>query len=52
MTMKRTELEKRRGLKINNKLKQDSAAQHGAQHGGAKQAQPLNPLLGKLLGKR
>ncbi|WP_169307494.1 hypothetical protein [Chitiniphilus eburneus] len=52
MTMKRTELEKLQGLKINNKLKQGSAARRGDQSGDTQQAKPLNPLLGKLLAKR
>ncbi|WP_187360143.1 hypothetical protein [Chitinolyticbacter meiyuanensis] len=50
MTMKRTELEKRRGLKINNKLKTSAVPDRYTQTGDG-QKQALNPLVAKLLGQ-
>ncbi|WP_255987519.1 hypothetical protein [Chitinolyticbacter albus] len=50
MTMKRTELEKRRGLKINSKFKTAAVPDRYGQSGDT-QKLGLNPLVAKLLGQ-
>ncbi|UXY13900.1 hypothetical protein N8I74_11260 [Chitiniphilus purpureus] len=51
MTMKRTELEKQRGLKINNRLKTAAVPDRYSQGSNADKQTP-NPLIAKLLGQR
>lgn len=49
--MKKTDLEKNKGLKINNSLKQAGANRAGLPKSQRQQNAGKNGLLGKLLGK-
>ncbi|MCA3183328.1 MULTISPECIES: hypothetical protein [unclassified Cupriavidus] len=49
--MKKTDLEKNKGLKINNNLKQAGANRAGLPKTQRQQGTGKNGLLGKLLGK-
>lgn len=51
--MKRTDLEKLNGLKINNRLKGTPPPQRfGAGSGGRRAAATVNPLVARLLGQK
>lgn len=50
--MKRTDLEKLKGLKINNRMKgAPSPSRFGAASGGGQAAAKVNPLVARLLGQ-
>lgn len=50
--MKKTDLEKLKGLKIRNRMKQDAPGARRASAAGDDAAARLSPLLAGLLGRR